>query len=92
MRGEAAAGPPRPAAPGNRGAVPLRARRRAGDPMAEFDRLPPALRRWLAEAALPWSPRSAARAWARARRASGGDEAAALAALDALQARRLGLT
>ncbi len=75
---------------GNRGAVPLRARRRQGDPMAEFDRLPPALRRWLAEAALPWSPRSAARAWTRARRACGGDEAAALAALDAQQARRLG--
>ncbi|WP_339949675.1 DUF6525 family protein [uncultured Albimonas sp.] len=74
---------------GNRGATALRARRRAGDPMAEFDRLPQPLRRWLARAVLPWSPRSAARAWSRARRACNGDEAAALARLDALQAQAL---
>ncbi|MDF2235117.1 DUF6525 family protein [Albimonas sp. CAU 1670] len=74
---------------GNRGEIRLRMRRRAGDPMAEFDRLPPPLRRWLAGAALPWSPRSVVRAWAAARREARGDPAAALARLDAIQARRL---
>lgn len=62
--------------------------RPARDPMAEYDRLPPELRRWLAGAALPWSPRSALRAYRRAlsdlRCAH-----AALAHLDALQAARL---
>lgn len=35
----------------------LKRRSRQGDAMARFDRLPPDLRRWLAQAALPWSPR-----------------------------------
>ncbi|WP_260349929.1 DUF6525 family protein, partial [Alloyangia mangrovi] len=38
-------------------------RRREGDVMSAYDRLPPELRAWLAQAALPWSPRSALRAW-----------------------------
>ena len=33
----------------------LAARRRTQDPMAAYDRLPPELRGWLAQAALPWS-------------------------------------
>ena len=77
------------AAERNRGATSLRGRRREGDPMAAYDRLPPPLRRWLAEAALPWSPWSAARAWRRATADTGGDAQAALARMDALQARRI---
>jgi hypothetical protein len=66
----------------------LRRRRREGDPMAAYDRLPPPVRAWLAGARLPWSPRSAARAFAAALRET-RDPQAALAALDALEARRL---
>lgn len=40
--------------------------RRACDPMREFDGLPPALRRWLSQAVLPWSPHSARRIWVKA--------------------------
>lgn len=58
------------------------------DPMAEFDRLPADLRRWLAGAILPWSPRSAHRAYLRAL-AEVQVPAAALSRLDALQAARL---
>lgn len=49
----------------NRGATSLKCRRRNADPMREFDRLPPELRSWLASAILPWSPRSAGRAFHR---------------------------
>lgn len=53
---------------GNLGATALRRPRRAGDPMRAYDALPPDLRRWLAGAALPWSPASCRRLWDRARR------------------------
>lgn len=59
-------------------------RRRRGDPMAAYDRLPGALRHWLAGASLPWSPASALRIWRRARDA---DEA--LARLRAAEAATL---
>jgi hypothetical protein len=52
--------------------------------MAAFDRLPPELRRWLHEAALPWSPQSVARLYARAR-AEEADTDAALARLTAAE-------
>ncbi len=74
--------------PGNLNTALPRARR-AVDPMAAFDRLPPVLRGWLAHAALPWSARSAARAWARALRECGGDTRAALARLDRIEAATL---
>lgn len=57
--------------------------------MAEFDRLPPAARRWLTQAVLPWSARSVRRLWGRALRDAGGDQAAALARLDRAEAARL---
>ncbi len=44
----------------------LRRRRRA-DPMRAYDALPRPLRVWMAQAALPWSPDSCRRIWARAR-------------------------
>lgn len=62
--------------------------RPARDQMAEFDRLPADLRRWLAGAALPWSPRSAHRAYLRAL-AEVKASAEALSRLDTLQAARL---
>ena len=48
------------------GRTTLRARRRPAAPLSEFDCLPPELRRWLAGAVLPWSARSARRAWRQA--------------------------
>ena len=57
--------------------------------MADYDQLPPDLRAWIAAAALPWSPRSVARAFRRALADHAGDREAALAALDASQRRRL---
>ena len=53
---------------GNLGATYLRKRRRRDDPMRVFDTLPPELRGWLNTAVLPWSPRSCARIWHKARR------------------------
>ncbi|MEM6739923.1 MAG: DUF6525 family protein [Pseudomonadota bacterium] len=50
----------------NLGQSSLRRRRRRGDPMQVYDALPAPLRRWLSEAALPWSPVSAQRLWHRA--------------------------
>lgn len=63
--------------------------RRAANPMTAYDRLPHALRGWLAQAVLPWSARSAARAWSRALRDCAGDESAALARLDRIEAATL---
>ena len=51
----------------NLGQSSLRRKRRSGDPMAAFDALPGPLRRWLSEAALPWSPASVKRIWSRSR-------------------------
>ncbi len=73
---------------GNLGATGLRQRRRCGDPMAAYDALPPPLRRWLAQAAMPWSPVSCRKLWLRAR-AKGGSVADALALLDRAQHRAL---
>lgn len=61
-----------------------RARWRPGCPMARHDALPPALRRWLIHAALPWSAQSVLRLWHDSLRRS-GDEAAALARLEAAE-------
>ena len=70
----------------NTGRTSLRQRRRCRDPMREFDRLPPALRAWLARACLPWGPRSVLRAYRRALGQS-GDAGRALQVLDAIEAR-----
>ena len=45
----------------------LRRRRRPVDPMQTYDALPRPLRAWMAQAALPWSPASCHRIWAKAR-------------------------
>lgn len=72
----------------NTGATRLRRRKRTEDPMRAFDALPPPLRRWLADAALPWSPASCRRIWSRAR-SQGETVEAALARLDRAQAQCL---
>ena len=64
----------------------LRAKARARDPMQDYDRLPPELRAWLAQAALPWRPGSVRQVFARAL-ARTGDRARALAELDAAERR-----
>jgi len=61
----------------NRGATRLPLRRRPADPMQEYDRLPSALRRWLANAQRPWSPHSCRAIW-QATLARGGDTQEAL--------------
>jgi Family of unknown function (DUF6525) len=65
-----------------------RAKWRAGNPMDAHDRLPPDLRRWMVNAALPWSPASALRLWQRALRETGCKQAA-LARLEAAERRSL---
>jgi hypothetical protein len=57
--------------------------------MVAFDRLPPDLRGWLSTAALPWSPRSALRAWQVALRRTRGDQSAALDRLSRTELRQL---
>lgn len=66
---------------GNLGSTAQKPHRNTGDPMARFDALPTPLRRWMTEAALPWSPASCRRLWTRARR-SGASIEEALAALE----------
>lgn len=61
---------------GNLGQTRLKRRRRSGDPMQAFDRLPPELRRWIAQAALPWSPASCLSLWRKALSEHGSTEAA----------------
>jgi len=74
--------------PRNLGATSLRARRRTGDPMQAYDALPVALRGWLAQAALPWSPVSTKRIWMRVR-AKGLSVEHALQYLEEAEARTL---
>lgn len=73
---------------GNLGATPLRTKQRATDPMRVYDGLPPELRAWIADAALPWSPLSCLRLWRRALREEGCARAAR-ARLDRAEAARL---
>ncbi len=73
---------------GNLGSTTLKRRRKGTDPMRSFDTLPPALRQWLSNAALPWSPASCRRIWQRAR-AKGEGTDTILARLDRAQARTL---
>ncbi|WP_102226775.1 DUF6525 family protein [Acidimangrovimonas sediminis] len=76
----------------NLGSARVRKRRRSADPMAEYDRLPAPLRQWLAGAVLPWSARSAARAWNAALGRVGGDPARARDVLTEIEARQLSRT
>ncbi|MEM9970160.1 MAG: DUF6525 family protein [Pseudomonadota bacterium] len=73
---------------GNLGQSSLRRRRRARDPMAAYDSLPPQLRQWLSEAALPWSPTSTRRLWTKLR-AQGLSPQETLTSLSQAEARTL---
>ncbi len=64
-------------------------RRSRGRAMDRYDRLPPDLRRWLAGAALPWSPCSVLRLWRRFRRECAGDADAIRRRMDLAEARML---
>ena len=52
----------------NLGETTLPRRKSSGHPMACHDRLPKALRLWIAQAALPWSADSCLRIWNKALR------------------------
>ncbi|MFP4275149.1 MAG: DUF6525 family protein [Paracoccaceae bacterium] len=80
--------------PANRRAAPNAARssllgRSGPDPLDEYDALPAPLRQWLAQAAMPWSPRSALRIWRRVLRRSGGDTRLAQREMSRIEAERL---
>ena len=64
----------------------LRRKKKHRDPMKCYDQLPYELRQWLASALLPWSPRSALKAYEKALRTMGSSEGA-LAELDKKQTR-----
>jgi hypothetical protein len=51
----------------NLGLSRLRRRKRSGNPMDAFDELPAPARRWVTQAALPWSAVSVRRIWAKSR-------------------------
>ncbi|MDF1668959.1 MAG: DUF6525 family protein [Roseovarius sp.] len=72
----------------NLGATSLPCKRRQHDPMRSYDALPPPLRAWLSQAALPWSTASARRLWKRAK-AQGHDTHAALQILSRAEERTL---
>lgn len=74
--------------PRNLGETRLRKRRCKEDPMREYDKLPPVLRSWVANAALPWRPRSVLRAYERALSAS-GNPTTALNELERLQSKQI---
>ncbi|MFP4305278.1 DUF6525 family protein [Rhodosalinus sp.] len=59
------------------------------NPLADYDDLPAPLREWLAQAAMPWSPRSALRIWRRVLRRSGGDVRRAQQEMSRIEAERL---
>jgi Family of unknown function (DUF6525) len=69
-------------------ATSLRTRNR-GCPMQSYDRLPELLRKWLSNAALPWSPPSVLALWKRAIKDAHGDREAALSRLNATEAKML---
>ena len=72
----------------NLGQTKLKKKRTKGDPMHEFDCLPPLLRRWVRDADMPWSPISVKRAYMKALKKT-GSSGIALAELDKIQGKRL---
>jgi len=72
----------------NLGQTSLKRRRKSGNAMQAFDRLPAELRGWLSTAVLPWHPQSVRRIYAKAF-ARTRDRAEALEELDRIQDRRI---
>jgi hypothetical protein len=67
----------------------LRRKKRTGNPMADYDRLPSDLRGWLSQAALPWSPRSVFRVWRSAMKTYENDREAVYLYMSELEAKKL---
>lgn len=76
-------------APASNSRTTLSKRQRQGHVMDAYDRLPPELRAWLAQAALPWSARSALRHWRKTLQSCGGDTAAAQTRLTQIEKRQM---
>lgn len=72
----------------NLGRSSLRRKRRSGDPMQAYDGLPAPVRQWVSQAALPWSPSSVRRIWAKSR-ARGLSDEEAIASLTQAEVRTL---
>ncbi|MEM6308604.1 MAG: DUF6525 family protein [Pseudomonadota bacterium] len=72
----------------NLGQCSLPRKRRGTDPMTAFDDLPAPARRWMSQAALPWSPASVRRIWSKSR-ARGLSPEETLISLNAAEARTL---
>jgi len=72
----------------NLGHTKLKKKRTKGDPMHEFDRLPPLLRRWVRDAVMPWSPTSVRRVYLKALKNNGNCNSA-LEELNKIQGKRL---
>lgn len=68
----------------------LRRRRSNTSPMAAYDRLPPELRSWVSQAALPWSAQSVLRLWRKTLTACDGDTAEAKRHLSRIEHRHIG--
>lgn len=72
----------------NRGATPIKVKRRNEDPMHAYDALPAPVRNWLSQAAMPWSPASCRRILRKAKaRGEGIDQV--LARLDQAERKTL---
>ena len=56
----------------NLGKTSLKRKRRNENPLLDYDRLPRDLRAWIANAELPWRPRSVLKAYERAFSKTGG--------------------
>ena len=70
--------------PNNKGRTTLKRKKRAGNPMTEYDQLPPILRQWVADGMLPWRAKSVQNAYHKALLRT-GDESEAIKELNALQ-------
>ena len=70
----------------NLGRTSLKRKRRNENPLLDYDRLPRALRAWVANAELPWRPRSVLKAYERAFSKT-GDRNKALNELNCIQNR-----
>ena len=71
---------------GNLGRTSLKRKLRRQNPMVDYDQLPKELRAWIAEADLPWRPKSVRRTFDRAL-AQSGDRRKAIEELNRLQHR-----
>lgn len=60
----------------NLGSTNLKRKRRNENPILDYDRLPKELRKWIANAELPWRPKSVLKAYERAYSRTGNSKKA----------------